>query len=95
MTARCLALVGHAGDVVVEGPLTRNRPFLDMLAIGTDTPVFVSESATGTSAGAALLAKSGRVNAGRAIPHRVSAGRRQSFRDYAERWNRLVQDKRG
>lgn len=95
VTARCLALVGHAGDVVVEGPLARNRSFLDMLASCMEKPVFVSTSSTGTSAGAALLAKSCRVTASRAAAHRVPAGRRRPFRDYAARWNRLVLGREG
>ncbi len=56
VTARCLTLVGHRGDVVVEGPFGRNPAFLDMLAAATGCPVVASGSATGTSQGAALLA---------------------------------------
>ena len=95
VTARCLALVGHAGDIVVEGPLARNRSFLDMLASSTGKPVFVSASSTGTSAGAALLANPGRARASRAAPHRVPPGQRRLFRNYADCWNRLVSGRWG
>jgi sugar (pentulose or hexulose) kinase len=55
MTGVCLELVGHAGDIVVEGPFARNRAFLGFLAGASGSPVFASPSATGTSSGAALL----------------------------------------
>ena len=56
MTAECLSLIGARGRPVVEGPFGGNRLFLDMLAAGTGRAVACSASATGTSAGAALLA---------------------------------------
>jgi sugar (pentulose or hexulose) kinase len=57
MTATSLELSGGAGDVVVEGPFTRNKAFLEMLTVATGRPVIpMSGSSTGTSLGAALLA---------------------------------------
>ncbi len=57
MTATCLRLIGAQGDIVVEGPLGANRPFLSMLAQATGRQVFVpgEGNVTGTSVGAALL----------------------------------------
>jgi len=55
-TAHCLALIGHRGPVIVEGPFARNRACLDMLAAATGATVVASATATGTSQGAALLA---------------------------------------
>ena len=55
MTDTCLSLIGAAGPVVVEGPFARNPDFLDMLASLRPAGIEVATSATGTSAGAALL----------------------------------------
>jgi sugar (pentulose or hexulose) kinase len=56
MTAECLALVAADGPTVVEGPFARNRLILAALTEATGRPVEASRNATGTSAGAALLA---------------------------------------
>ncbi|WP_425102173.1 FGGY-family carbohydrate kinase [Tropicibacter sp. S64] len=56
MTATCLGLIGHRGEVIVEGPFARNDGYCRMLATATGCPVVTSESVTGTSQGAALLA---------------------------------------
>lgn len=55
VTAECLRLTGHQGDVVVEGPFARNAHFLQMLAAATDCDVVATDSTTGTSQGAVLL----------------------------------------
>ncbi|MEO0666551.1 MAG: FGGY-family carbohydrate kinase [Pseudomonadota bacterium] len=56
VTAECLSLIGHRGPILVEGPFARNTAYRHMLHAATGAPVEVSESATGTSQGAALLA---------------------------------------
>ena len=58
VTARCLSLIGHAGPVIVEGPFARNTCFRRMLAAATGSEVHAMKGATGTSQGAALLARS-------------------------------------
>lgn len=55
MTDTCLTLIGAEGPVVIEGPFTRNRDFLDMLACLRDEGVETAASSTGTAIGAALL----------------------------------------
>jgi len=55
MTDTCLGLTGATGPVIVEGPFTRNADFLAMLAALRPAGVSIATSATGTSAGAALL----------------------------------------
>jgi sugar (pentulose or hexulose) kinase len=55
VTAECLDIIGAEGPVIVEGPFTRNRQYIDMLHAATGRPVTTSDSATGTSVGAALL----------------------------------------
>jgi sugar (pentulose or hexulose) kinase len=57
MTAVSLELIGADGPVIVEGPFARNPTFLEALAVVTGRPVLTGGSgASGTSAGAALLA---------------------------------------
>jgi sugar (pentulose or hexulose) kinase len=55
MTDTCLRLIGARGPAVIEGPFSRNPDFLDMLSTLRPEGVEVASSATGTSAGAALL----------------------------------------
>lgn len=55
MTHSCLALIGSRGPVIVEGPFARNPDFLAMLAALHSDGIETARSATGTSAGAALL----------------------------------------
>jgi sugar (pentulose or hexulose) kinase len=59
MTATCLELIGGDGPTTVEGPFARNPLFIRMLAAATERPVVASETSTGTSIGAALLASDG------------------------------------
>lgn len=59
MTGTCLDLIKSAGPTIVEGPFARNAEFLAMLKAFTGRPVFISEAATGTSIGAALLFNQG------------------------------------
>jgi sugar (pentulose or hexulose) kinase len=56
VTARSLELIGHEGPIIIEGPFARNRCFLMMLSVAAGCEVKAMDSATGTSAGAALLA---------------------------------------
>jgi sugar (pentulose or hexulose) kinase len=56
MTTTCLDLIGAEGDIIVEGPLSSNELFLDMLATATQRSIFTGSSAvTGTTIGAAML----------------------------------------
>uniref|UniRef100_UPI0026293DBD FGGY-family carbohydrate kinase n=1 Tax=Azospirillum sp. TaxID=34012 RepID=UPI0026293DBD len=55
-TAEMLDRLRADGPTIVEGPFARNRLFLQALAGLTQRPVLASDSATGTSAGAARLA---------------------------------------
>ncbi|SMX36756.1 FGGY-family carbohydrate kinase [Octadecabacter ascidiaceicola] len=56
MTAECLALTGHNGPVIVEGPFAGNPGFCTMLGTATNCTVEAAGGTTGTSEGAALLA---------------------------------------
>jgi sugar (pentulose or hexulose) kinase len=92
VTARCLALIGHAGAIVVEGPFARNAAFLDMLGAATGAPVVASEGGTGTSQGAALLAAPGGPLPA-ALPPRppLPAAATARFAAYARAWTTLAE----
>ena len=55
VTTHCLELIGHRGQIVVEGPFSRNLPYRRMLRVSTGRDVVAMNSATGTSQGAALV----------------------------------------
>jgi sugar (pentulose or hexulose) kinase len=58
MTNECLTLAGADGTTVVEGPFAGNKLFVEMLVAATGRPVeAMTASQTGTSIGAALLAR--------------------------------------
>jgi sugar (pentulose or hexulose) kinase len=87
VTSRCLALIGHRGPVIVEGPFARNQPYLDMLSAAVRSPVIPAGSATGTSQGAALLAASVQPS----LPTPQGTTHRENDRSldaYAEEWFR-------
>jgi sugar (pentulose or hexulose) kinase len=89
VTSRCLELVGHRGDVIVEGPFAQNAAFLTMLQHATASNVLSMDSATGTSEGAALttgLAHQFNLNP-RRTPNLPSA--EPFFGRYVAKWKRL------
>lgn len=96
MTVEMLNRLRADGPTIVEGPFARNGLFLQALAALTQNPILASDSATGTSAGAARLAA--RDSAGHrvdlaytTVPNVHSA---QGLRRYAQAWRRqsAVQD---
>jgi len=92
-TAECLAITGGSGPVIVEGPFSQNRLYLDMLGAATGRPIeAASDSVTGTSVGAALL-----VARRKSAPHTVGAGPCAEERaagpdllNYASSWQKQV-----
>lgn len=88
MTETCLGLIGAEGPVIVEGPFARNATYLAMLASLRPGGVETASSATGTAAGAALLALgAGHAPASRrvALPPDAAA-----LAGYAARWRAQV-----
>ena len=84
MTETCLRLTGANGPTIIEGPFARNSLYVEMLAAATGRSVSRSQSATGTSIGAALLFGHGQ---GLARPDRENAPRNAAqLGDYAEQW---------
>lgn len=89
MTASSLGLIGAQGEVVVEGPFAANSSYLRMLKAATGRPVLIgSQSATGTSLGAACL-----VDGSRAQAHTVEFEETipETYAAYAASWMKHVQ----
>ncbi|WP_298934054.1 FGGY-family carbohydrate kinase [uncultured Ruegeria sp.] len=90
MTAECLSLTGHRGPIVVEGPFATNNGYCEMLRAATNWPIFVSESATGTSQGAALLSLKSDALPESVEPSPFRSANDPTHRAYAERWRRAA-----
>ena len=60
MTCESMRLIGADGPICVEGPLSQDQFFVQMLAAASARPVVTSGSQTGTSVGAAMLIDSPR-----------------------------------
>ena len=86
MTAECLALTGHNGPVIVEGPFARNPSFCTMLASALDCTVEASGGTTGTSEGAALLALPAGSQPPAPDPRQSYSPRNDSLLEYATSW---------
>ncbi|WP_237152860.1 FGGY-family carbohydrate kinase [Oryzibacter oryziterrae] len=54
---QCLAVAGADGPTVIEGPFGRNGLFAAALVVLTERPVEIALGTTGTSTGAAMLAR--------------------------------------
>lgn len=99
MTKTCLDLCGARGTIAVEGPFSRNQPYLSMLAAATDRPVVISgASATGTSIGAAMLAVSREQTSAKlkqAVPaDDVEKSQRYAMTVYASDWMFMAEHSR-
>lgn len=87
VTRRCLALIGHRGKIIVEGPFARNRTYLSMLSAATGCDVVPTVSATGTSQGAALLVGDASEVGPTTPDDRITPGRHcERLASYAKRW---------
>jgi sugar (pentulose or hexulose) kinase len=84
MTDTCLKLTGAQGPTIIEGPVARNIEFAAMLATSTGRDVLISEAATGTSIGAALLFDSNAKLAEPVLAQSIYAP--SELRSYADRW---------
>jgi sugar (pentulose or hexulose) kinase len=91
MTATCLDLTGAAGAAIIEGPFAANAPYLDMLAAATGREVLPQAGqATGTSVGAALLARTDRGSEPPTAPARARAVPAPALSRYAAEWREAV-----
>ncbi|UWR05587.1 hypothetical protein K3740_20195 (plasmid) [Ruegeria conchae] len=92
VTSRCLEEIGHQGPIIVEGPFAANRAYLLMLAAVSNVPIKVSQTATGTSQGAAMLVEpSSTVTSLETLPVPQPEALRKGLLSYAENWLRVSQ----
>ncbi|WP_018690358.1 FGGY-family carbohydrate kinase [Ahrensia kielensis] len=96
MTSVCLNLIGAQGPIIVEGPFSRNRPFLDMLSAATQGPVIAaSKSATGTSIGAAMLSADdsaiAKLNSATS-EQEIDCTKSNHLNSYADSWHEAVRN---
>ncbi len=90
MTAECLSLTGHRGDIIVEGPFSSNTAYLAMLAAATSSPVLLAGGTTGTSQGAAMLALQPGSVQSQPADKAVAAIASSALADHAGRWRDLA-----
>jgi sugar (pentulose or hexulose) kinase len=85
MTCEAMRFIGSDGPSCVEGPLSQDRLFVQMLAAASDRPVVTSGSQTGTSIGAAML-----IDAPKSLPAdsvvELEPQRHRQLQHYATRW---------
>ncbi|GAA6210106.1 FGGY-family carbohydrate kinase [Cognatishimia sp. WU-CL00825] len=90
MTNHCLDLAGANDPVVVEGPFAQNCDYIETLAALRAKPVHLSDSATGTSIGAAMLLQSSDSQVSlRSCPARND----QDLQKYCQNWKALTSEK--
>ncbi|WIJ24340.1 FGGY-family carbohydrate kinase [Devosia sp. RR2S18] len=88
VTQACLSLCGLGREIIIEGPLARNRLYAQALARLTGVPVRISADATGTSLGAMMLFKG--------AAHLLAGGEAvaplelEGFEAYASHWRQTV-----
>ena len=85
MTDQCLRLIGSRGPTYIEGPLAHDSAYTSMLQVVSQRDVYVSDSVTGTSIGAAMLIKAPLVSV-TTNACQVEAHTQQQLAAYAARW---------
>ena len=85
MTDTCLGLTGAKGSAIIEGPFARNPDYSAMLATLRPEGVEIASSATGTSAGAALLCMDAA-----SAPRTRAVAPDPRLADYAARWRAML-----
>ena len=87
MTDYCMERLEAAGDIVIEGSFTGNPHFAPLLAaLRTPQPVGLSDDASGSSHGAALLWRWNEVSAEGSPPRAVAPLALAGLAGYRERW---------
>ena len=89
MSDTCLTLIGSAGDIRIEGKLGADTTFLSILAaLRPQQTIFVTDDASGTAVGAALLVTGlGRY---KEVTHRAPPGDLPGLSNYAATWRALA-----
>ena len=89
MSDTCLGLIGSQGDIHVEGKLGADRTFLSILAaLRPQQTIFVTDDASGTAVGAALLASGS--GSYKEVTHRAPPSELPQIKNYADAWRTLA-----
>ena len=91
MTNECLQLIGAEGPTYIEGPLAHDHQYAQMLSAVSNRPVFISDSQTGTSVGAAMLISTPDT-AHEYTEEVLNQNRKKQMQEYARQWQRLLQN---
>ena len=89
VTAESIRCAGGSGPVIIEGPFARNRIFCAALAAIGPHEVVPSETSTGTTLGAALLA-TGRTAKRPAPPAGIAPLAHPALAAYVQAWRRMA-----
>jgi len=93
MTNECLDIAGASGDIIIEGPFVKNNLFLQSLQAASGRRVLAQKSnRTGTSIGAALLAKNPMHGMPLVAPEEVSYGLQTEMAAYAQKWRAATKE---
>ena len=91
MTNACLQLIGGEGPAFIEGPLSDDQQYAQMLAAVTGREVMISAAQTGTSIGAAMMISKPDVPP-LYTRIKIETERRQQLQRYAGLWQRNLHD---
>ncbi|MGH6950548.1 MAG: FGGY-family carbohydrate kinase [Vitreimonas sp.] len=90
MSNVCLDLLEASGETIIQGPFVRNAFFCDALATLTGRPLFSTEGATATGAGAARLMLPHLAEKKGALAPGLPSPLRASLLAYAAAWARIA-----
>ena len=91
MTIECMKLIGAEGSIFIEGPLSDDQQYAQLLAAVTGREVMISAAQTGTSIGAAMMINKPDVPPSY-IPIKVEPDGRAQLQRYASLWQRNLHD---
>ena len=91
MTNECMRLIGSEGPTFIEGPLSDDQQYAQMLAAVSEREVMISTAQTGTSIGAAMMISKPEV-APSYIPIKIKPERREQLQRYARLWQKNLHD---
>ena len=92
VTLVSLEALGAKGSIIIEGPFTRNKFYLDLMATVLEADLYLSEgSLTGTSIGSTLLINNNTSNLYKIKKYNNPEGEyKQNLINYSKKWKQLV-----
>ena len=92
VTLVSLEALGAKGSIIIEGPFTRNKFYLDLMATVLEADLYLSEgSLTGTSIGSTLLINNNTSNLSKIKKYNNPEGEyKQNLINYSKKWKQLV-----